>query len=125
MRCCYLSEKHKTAGQSGQEFTGLHRVIIGTRGHTVNATCTNTTGPQGDTRAILYDGNIEYELRGVLAKYTLCGLKQNGCIKVVSWGFRLFVSIEDEHTCHDQDLLSKVKGYYSKILYLCGDYLVL
>ncbi len=49
-------------------------LYIGTRGRTGNATCTNATGPQGDTRAILYDGNIEYELRGVLAKYTLCGL---------------------------------------------------
>ncbi len=51
-------------------------LYIGTRGRTGNATCTNATGQQGDTRAILYDGNIEYELRGVLAKYTLCSLNK-------------------------------------------------
>ncbi len=46
------------------------------------------TGPQGDTRAILYDGNIEYELRGVLAKiiHIMRSKKKSGCIKVVSWG---------------------------------------
>ncbi len=39
--------------------------------------CTNATGPQGDTRAILYEGIIEYEMCDVLAKYTLCGLKKD------------------------------------------------
>ncbi len=47
-------------------------------------------------RAILYEGNIEFEIRDVLAKYTLCGLqKTSGRFKVVSWV--LFVSVEDEH----------------------------
>ncbi len=44
------------------------QLYIGTRGRTDNATCTNTTGLQGDKRVILYEGNIEYEIRGVLAK---------------------------------------------------------
>ncbi len=65
-------------------------LYIGTRGRTGNATCTNATEPQGGTRAILYEGNIEYKIRGVLIKHTLCGLKKllktRGCIKVVSWG---------------------------------------
>ncbi len=54
----------------------LIELYIGTTGRTGNAMCTNATGPQGDVRAILYDGNIEYEIRGVLTKYTSCGLKK-------------------------------------------------
>ncbi len=53
---------------------------IGTRGRTAQTTCTKAMGRQGETRAILYEGNIEYEIRGVLAKYTLCILKKQAAV---------------------------------------------
>ena len=58
----------------------LIELYIRTRGRTGDAACTNTTGPQGDTRAILhaveYEVHIGVRVYGALYVMLMCQLRK-------------------------------------------------